>query len=494
MNSSADRKTLDRLGKQAFSLGAASAFDYAVQFMLPVVLVRCLDAEAFGQYRLVWLLIGTAMAFLPMALQATLYYFLPRSDAPTKRLYINQTLLFFAIAGLIAGLAVSELNPWLPENVRGLAQSPLVVPSFLVLWVMASLLDLLPTVEERIRFQAKVIVSLALVRVAAVSLVAFATGELAPVLLTLLVFVAFKLVLLLVYIARHHGLRGPLLRPAAFAEQLRMAAPFWAGGALFGLRAQADQWVAAALFPLSVFASFSIALVLGPLVNLCRQSVSSAFLPSMSRSQAEGSVPEMLRLNSHANAMTAAVVYPLLGFAFVFAEDIISVVYTEAHIDAAPVMRVFILGLAALVIELASLILLLRLGPFMLWLNLAALILSTTINWFSAQQFGLAGAAAGSVIVLYLDRAASLWRVSQKTGVPIRRLQDWRGILLLLALSVLAAAFAWAVVAYLFGREQHLLRAVSGGILLAAAYASLRAVCGMDQEFRRAVRALAHRF
>jgi len=486
--------TLKRLGRRAMSLGFAGAFDYAVQFLLPIVLVRCLDAEAFGKYRLVWLLIGTAMAFLPMALQGTLYYFLPRSDAAAKRTYINQTLLFFAVAGLIAGFAVSDLNPWLPEGVRGLSSLPVVVPAFIVMWVMASVLDLLPTVEERITWQAGVTVSLALIRALAISLVAMVTRELTPVLVTLLFFVAFKLSLLLFYVARYHGLRGPLWRAKAFSEQIRMAAPFWAGGALYGMRAQADQWVAAALFPLSAFASFSIALVLGPLVNLCRQSVSSAFLPSMSRSQATGSIEEMLRLNSHANAMTAALVYPLLAFAFVFAEDLVTVVYTAAHVDAAPVMRVFILGLAALVIELASLMLLLRLGSFMLWVNLVALFVSTTINWFSAQEFGLAGAAAGSVVVIYLDRAASLWRVSREAGITVWKLQDWRGLAVLLLISVLSAAFAWAVVPYFFDEDQNLLRAAAGAVVLIAAYASLRALCGMDRELRRAVRDFAHRF
>ena len=37
-------------------------FDQALQFLLPIVLVRCLDAHTFGEYRLLWLAIGTVMA------------------------------------------------------------------------------------------------------------------------------------------------------------------------------------------------------------------------------------------------------------------------------------------------------------------------------------------------------------------------------------------------------------------------------------------------
>src|SRR6267143_3107747 len=101
-----DVPTMHRLGRRALSLGAANAFDYALQFLLPVVLVRCLDPSAFGQYRLLWLAVGTVMAIVTMAVPGSLYYFLPRSEGATKRLYINQALLFLAAAGLIEGWAV----------------------------------------------------------------------------------------------------------------------------------------------------------------------------------------------------------------------------------------------------------------------------------------------------------------------------------------------------------------------------------------------------
>ena len=204
--------TTRRLGSRALSLGAANAFDYATQFLLPVVLARCLDAAAFGQYRLLWLAVGTVMAIATLAMPQSLYYFLPRSDGATRRLYVNQTLLFLALSGLIAAWAVSSWNPWLPEKMRGLAQHDAIVPAFILLWVFASLLDLLPTVEERVMWQAKATVGLAALRAVALSLAAVLTRELGPVLLVLLAFVAFKVALLLGYVARHHGLRGPILR------------------------------------------------------------------------------------------------------------------------------------------------------------------------------------------------------------------------------------------------------------------------------------------
>ena len=464
---------MSALGARALSLGAANAFEYLLQFLLPVVLVRCLEPAAFGEYRLLWLAVGTVMAILTQAMPGSLYYFLPRADAAGKRLYINQALLVLAAAGLAAGWAVSAWNPWLPAQLAGLARHEFVVPAFVLLWVVASLLDLLPTVEERIAWQARATLGLAALRAAALSAAAALTGELAPVLAVLLAFVACKVGVLLWYIARYHGLRGPLLRWRALTHQVRFVAPFGGASALYSLRQQADQWVAAALFAVASFAAFAIGAMLAPLITVLRKSVSQAFLPSMSRSQAAGDVAGMLALNSRANVMVAALALPLLAFAFAFAEDVVTLVFTARYLEAAPVMRVYIVGVAALVVELSSLTFLLQQGGFVLRLAIGALALSVTLSLAGAHAFGLAGAAAGSTAAVYLDLAFTLRRLSKHTGVPVRRLQDWRALGLLAAFAALGATLAWALVAQLLPGGGALARLASGALLHAAVYCAL---------------------
>jgi O-antigen/teichoic acid export membrane protein len=482
----------EKLAPRAMSLGVANALDYALQFLLPVVLVRYLSPAAFGGYRLLWLVTGTVMAVVTQSMAGSLYYFLPRSDAPARRLYINQAMLYLGAAGLIGAWAVSGLNPWLPGKVRELAGEEVVVPLFVLLWVMASLLDLIGTAEERVTWQTRTVVGLSLLRVAALSAAAMLTRELEPVLLALLGFAAFKLALLLGYVARHHGLRGPYLRRAAFGEQLRQSAPFGFAGALYGLRGQADQWVASALFPVAMFASFSIAAALGPLVQLCRQSVGQAFLPSISRLHAAGDLRAMLALSSRGSVMVATLVYPLLAFAFVFGTEVVTIIYTSAYADAASVMRIYIVGLVALVIEPASLMLLLRQGPFAMRVGLLALPVSVAVSFAAARLFGLAGAAAGSVAAIYFEHLVTLWRISRRTGVPLRGLQDWRALGLLLVCAVLSALLAWRVVSSLDALEPAA-RPLVGAALLGAGYLVLLRLFGLGGDWWTALRGVLSR-
>ena len=457
------------LERRALSLGTANAVDYALQFLLPMVLTRTLDAQAFGEYRLLWLAVMTLMLFLPLNMAAALYYFLPRSDRPTQRLYINQTLLYLAGAGVVAAWALSLWNPWLPGKIHGIAEvHGAVVPVFALLWTFSMALDVIPVADERVGWQARAIVWLSATRAVGLSAVAILTRELGPVLWALAIFTAAKAALLVWYVARHHGLGRPLASRATFAAQLRQAVPFALSGALHGLRVQGDQWIAAALFTVTQFASFSVATVLGPFVQIFRQSVNNVFLPSMSRLQSNGDYAGMLALNSRANCMVALMVYPMLGFAFVFAEDIVAVVYTRTYLEAAMVMRVYTVGLFVFVVELVSLLFVLGQGAFAARINGMVLLLALPLSWIGATHFGLPGAAMGSVTALYLERFLSLKRVSRLTATPIGKLQDWT-TLASLAIAGVSAALA-AGVAISWADWHPLARVAAGGAVMAASY------------------------
>jgi O-antigen/teichoic acid export membrane protein len=464
-----------RLTRRALSIGMVRASDKAMQLLLPVVLVRCLDTATFGEYRLLWLVVGTVMTLATLNMTSGLHYFLPRSDAARKRLYVHQTALFLAASGLLFAALAAPWNPFLPAVVAPLQKYGALVPAFVALWVTAVLLDHLPMIEERVRWQARATLATSLLRVVLVAWGAWASGDLVVILWLLIAALAVKLALLVAYVAQHHGLGAPWFERRAFAEQFRHVAPLGLASTLYGLRQQADQWVAAALFSLQSFAAFSIAAVLHPLVLVFRRSVVDAFLPGMSRLQAGGDVRGMLELNSRGNVMVGTLLYPLLAFVFAFAEEIVSVVYTAAYLEAAPVMRVYIAGIAVLAVEVGSVVLLLRQGAFSLAVNSALLALSVALSWALAGWVGLAGAAGGSVIAVVLDRTLTLRRISAQVGIPVRKLQDWRGLAIALGYAVVSAALIRAAVDLaLDGPALARLAAGAGGLALAYAPILLR--------------------
>jgi O-antigen/teichoic acid export membrane protein len=469
MSSAARTIASHGLKRRALSLGAVKAFDHALHFLLPVVLARALDAATFGEYRLVWLAIGTVTSFVTLNMGGSLYYFMPRSDAPTRRLLVQQTLIYFFAVGTICGLAVSGWNPLLPAPLAPLTEYGGLVPALVGLWIAAIMLDYLPTIEERIGWQAVATLSVSVLRAALVAAGALATGDLRVILWLLVAVVAIKLALLLYYAARHHGLARPWCDLKLFGAHLRHAVPFGISSALYSLRMQADQWVAASLFALSSFAAFSIAGIVGQVVHIFRHSVIEAFMPAMSRMEAAGDVHGMMEMNKRGNAMVGLVLYPVLAAAFVFAEEAVAIVYTATYLEAVPVIRLYTVGMLVLVIEISSVLQLLRLGGYAVRVYGVVLAISIAASLAGAAAFGLTGAALGSVAAVFIERAVTLRRVARETGIALAEVQAWRSLAWSLASAAIAGAAAW----WLAPQGHPFMRLVCGALILALVYGAL---------------------
>jgi hypothetical protein len=114
-------------------------------------------------------------------------------------------------------------------------------------------------VDERVNWQAKVIVALSALRAVSLSAAALITRDLSVVLWVLVGFAAFKSALLTLVRAPPLRLRRALHRARSLQGADQAAAPFAVSGGLTGFRSQGDQWIAAMLFTVPQFASFSVA-------------------------------------------------------------------------------------------------------------------------------------------------------------------------------------------------------------------------------------------
>jgi len=116
--------------------GAASAFDYAFQFLLAVVLVRCLDTVAFDNTGCCGCG-GDGEAIVTMAMPGSLYYFL--RDRRRDQTPLHQPgAPVLAVLRPDRGWAVSSWKPGSGKDARS-RQHDAVVPLFVLLWLVASL-------------------------------------------------------------------------------------------------------------------------------------------------------------------------------------------------------------------------------------------------------------------------------------------------------------------------------------------------------------------
>ena len=125
-------------------------------------------------------------------------------------------------------------------------------------------------------------------------------------------------------------------------------------------------------------------------------------------------------------------------------------------------------------VEIGSVVLLLRQGPYALRVCTLALCFSAAVSWLGARELGLAGAALGSVLAIYLDRALMLTRVARHTGIALARLQRWGELGWALGTAVLAGLAAWFFTHRLLPGAVPMVRVAAGTAVLLLLYVAFQ--------------------
>ena len=460
------------------TLGMANISDFAVQLLTPMVLVRVLDADGFGDYRLLWLAAGTLLATVPMGVTGSLSYFLPRHDPGDQAVFVRQTLFYMFVAGLLSSLVLSPLNPLLPGSLATLAQAHFAAPLFWALWIFGSTLDILPNAERRIELQAGLIFGLALLRGGAV-IAAATLGGINAVIGILALVAATKAFLLLAIPTARYGWQIWFGRMSRWLEQARYAVPIGVNNAVYLLRLQADQWLVVFLFGSAQYGVYSIGAVALALGVIIRTTVSNVVFPEMSKAQAEGDLAKVLNLNNRCNVGVALFVFPVLAYLFAAASPIVRLIYTDAYAGAIPVLRLNAVAFLIAVVEMTTVMLTLRQGPFLLRSSMISLPIGVLAGYAGSHAWGMPGAMAGAVVGNFVAISIVFAGASRLLVLPIRALQDWRTIVRIGGAAVIAGAVAYATLLLFPPTLGHVLAILFSGAAFCCAY--LPSLVGLGQ-------------
>jgi O-antigen/teichoic acid export membrane protein len=414
------------LRASAIKLALAGGIEYGLQLAMPIILVRCLDAHTFGQYRFLWLLANSALAIAPAFMPQSLFYFLPRTQdmgSKDRAIVIGNVLLYVFAAALMVGVVVSGWNPLLPAAARSLFSDTHGVSTlFLILWVIVSMYDVLPTADGRARWQAGSTVTIAIFRTVLLGVAAWFGRDIAWVVAAMLMVALIKLAFLAHYIWRQDASQKIGCSTKVLKAQLAYALPFAVGNALFLMRGQADQWVAASMFEPALYAVFSISVVLQPVGNLIRQPVYNAMMPRLNAAYAIGDTPQIIRLITGSNGATAFMLLPIAGGFFVVAHELVAIIYTTRFAQTAPIMQVYLVGMMINSFAVGHVLPALDKGRFAVINNAVSLPIAVFLSIAGVHYFGLIGAAFGSVLALAMSELWSANTVAASLKINLVKL------------------------------------------------------------------------
>lgn len=415
------------LTRSSIVLALTGGIEFGLQIVIPMIFVRYLDPVSFGQYRVLWLVAGTALAVAPAFMPQSLFYFLPRASPDEQRTLIGNVIAFLIAVGCVVALVSGSHNPMLPETMRHLAEATGNLSAlFVALWVVVSLMTVLPIAEGRIRWQARSDIAMALVRTVLLGGAAILSHDLVGVVWAMLAEALLRLALMAGYLYTRPG--GWRIAPGQHAMklQLRYALPFAFGNAMFLMRAQADQWVVATMLPAAQFAAFSVSAVFLPVGSLVRQPINNAMMSRLNQAYARGDTVECARLITKSMGAISMILLPVAGGLFALTSELVHIIYTDRYAAAATVMHVYLVGVMVSSFAVGHVLTAMNEGRFAARSNTFFLVVSVLASIACTQRWGMVGAACGSVGTLVVCEAWLLRKVSKRLNIPSSTLIPWK--------------------------------------------------------------------
>ena len=203
-----------------------------------------------------------------------------------------------------------------------------------------------------------------------------------------------------------------------------------------------------------------------------RSSVGSVLLPKMSETQAAGDARRALELNNRGNLSIGFLIYPFIVFIWVYATPLVSFLYTDAYLDAVPLVRIFSLNMLVTSVELATVLLIYEQGRFVMLVSAGILVFAGLLSYVGALTFGLPGVVIGGLVGTIVARSLNFGRAAKVLGIRFRELQDWPTLGRLLLAAIVAGAIAVGVT-NLLPTSLAVVHVIAGAAVLGTAYLAL---------------------
>ncbi len=407
------------LKSQSAWLLFAKVVGFVFSFLLPFLVVRFLAQDSVGVYRQIFQVIINANAILPLGVAMSAYYYLSREPDRRASAVFN-ILIFNAVVGGLACLALYLY----PQMIGGLFHSDEitrlapVVGLVISFWILGSFLETVAVANQEPRW-ATVFIILAQFTKSALMIAAvmiFQTVE--SIVYAALVQALLQTAVLLVYLNSRFPRFWKSFDLSFLREQLAYALPYGIAGLMWTLQTDVHNYFVGYRFSAADYAVYAYGCFQLPLVTMLSESVSSVLIPKMSRLQALGDKPEMIRLTSRAMQKLAFFFLPIYAFLMITAHTFIVTLFTRNYERAVPIFMIN-LTLLPLYVWISDPIVrsFKELGRYLLILRVFVLVALVSALYFGIRHFDLTGMILIVVIAAIFEKVVSTVMIMRRLGV-----------------------------------------------------------------------------
>jgi len=403
----------------------------AIVLISPLLLVRILPVEEYGQYREFLVYAGMIGAFVTFGVHSSLVYLIPRHPE-RERTWITQTALFTLASSTLAVIVIYLAG----DLLRGNTSFDFVTALQLYILFFANLDFLECYWLSKKRTDNVLYYSLThlVARMSVVVISAYLTEDAESIVLALVVLESIRFLLVLLYANWRHWFTLRLSRQSLNIQSAYFL-PLGAGLVVEVMNRQGGALFISIVMGAEALAFFVIGAFATQIINILRGAIADVIFPEIVEMR-HANPKDALPLWKKATVWYCILLFPTAGFLGFYSDAIVTVLFTSEYASAIPVFSVFAMLLLIECFDFALPLRVQNANRYFLFANITALGTNIGLLYPAYTMFGLLGPAV-ALIVSRLVFTAYLARQAKRIyKVDWAELVDW-GLIARVGMAVL---------------------------------------------------------
>lgn len=337
--------------KQALFVFSGQALAAVGQAVIPMLLSRHFSKIEFGTYQQFTTLIQTILPVVTFGLNTSLLYFFPRAEGSKKNRMVIQTHLLLWGLGCCGMLTLLIFQAFFPATLSPIQGHTLILPFCTLVAVAAGIMDVIFIVEKRVQCSLWVPALEQIIKAGFVCFGGWTTQNAYGAVCGLTAFYALRCLAATGYVGVRYAPklaawprnRQPILPLTDLKPIVAYVVPFGASISIRTIGQRVDRLLSISMLTQTQFAVYSVAFSTVPIFGLFLDSVFRVAVPRLSSLELCDNPSALRAAWKNMVSATLSMAIPLVVFAFVFAEEIITILFTKSFLAAVPVYRIYLI-------------------------------------------------------------------------------------------------------------------------------------------------------
>lgn len=439
------------IGIDAIRLTLSKAITLGIGLVTSMLLSRFRTLEEYGTYSQMLLVINLATSLLMLGLPNSINYFIGRAESDDEKrrflsVYYSLSTLLCVVIGLVLVFMVPLIEMYFHNDlISGFWYFLALYPWTVI--INSSLENVLVAYQKTRFLIAFKFVFSATVLGAIILIQCLGYGFNSFLVLNTLICCLFAVSVYVISYRINNGLSVSFNKDIIKAL-LVFSIPIGLSAVVGTLNTEIDKLLIGYLLDTEQLAIYTNAAKELPL-TMVATSITAVLLPKLSLMIKKGKGEEAVKLWRNASELAFIFISVMVFGIFVYAEDVVTILYSEKYLLGVSVFRVYTLNLLLRITYFGIILNASGNTKKILWCSILSLSLNIILNPLFYFIFGMIGPAIATFIAILVILLIQLKMTTSIVKVSFRNIFPWIDIGKTLIINILFAIFFWKIKYYL---------------------------------------------